>query len=300
MKSCRLFSWLPSSVPEFLYTVVLKPKPLRSLANALIKTLIPRQIEVQGIRLLLNQEDPVVSGALSLGCYEQFDLQVFAGLLKPGMCVLDVGANIGLYSAVAARQVTNAGLVVAVEPEPRNCQLIEETKKLNGFENITVVRKALADSTGPGRLFLCKDNQGDHRIYDNTKTRPALTIACTTLDDLCEELGLHHVDVLKMDIQGAEGKALKGMPATLGNNPDIRVMMELWPWGLAQAGENALAVLKEIRRLGFEVFRIDRGNRKIRRVTDDGELVPDGSAAFRYNVNLLLQRDKKVPGQLES
>ena len=120
LSSRRLLSWLPPSAAYYIYTVLLKPKPLRRLAQGAIKRLIPPTIDFRGSRIALNQDDAIVSGSLTLGCYETFVTDVLEALLRSGMTFFDVGANIGIYTALGARIVGSTGRVVAIEPGPAN------------------------------------------------------------------------------------------------------------------------------------------------------------------------------------
>jgi len=147
----RLLSWMPPSAATFIYSVCLKPKPVRAVAQWLVKRIIPSRLTVDGIVLVMNQDDAIVCGALTLGCYETFPRRLFRDLLKPGMTVVDVGANIGLYTAIAAGRVGPAGRVIAVEPEGRNCRLIHQTLELNRFTNVEVVQAAVSDSCSSTR-----------------------------------------------------------------------------------------------------------------------------------------------------
>ena len=103
----KLLEWVSPQVTEFIYTVLLYPRPLRAIAQRIIKAAIPPTLTVNGVRMVLNQDDPVLCGALALGAYERFELSVFRDTLKPGMNVLDIGANIGLFAAAAALIVTH-------------------------------------------------------------------------------------------------------------------------------------------------------------------------------------------------
>src|SRR5688572_27369199 len=85
-----LLWWMPPPLAGWIYTVLLKPAPVRALAQKLICRLIPDEIEISGVRLILNRDDAIVSGNLALGCYETYNLELFEKLLTPGMCVLDV------------------------------------------------------------------------------------------------------------------------------------------------------------------------------------------------------------------
>lgn len=285
----KLLSWLPPSAAEFVYTVILKPKPLRAAAQFVVKRFIPTTLQVHGVKLALNQDDAIVSGALALGCYERFELDLFESMLAPGMCVVDIGANLGLYAAVAARKVLPGGRVFAIEPEERNCALIGKTIEFNRFTNLTVIRKAVSNVTSPGTLFLCADNKADHRIYDNRAERTRVHVEFTTLDDLVRECGIPAIDFMKVDIQGAELLAFEGMGQTLSNHPRIRILMELWPWGISQAGGDARTLLRGLREADFAIYELDGDTKRIAPVTDDERLT--ALSLERQHVNLLLQRE---------
>jgi FkbM family methyltransferase len=283
--------WLPPSVSEFTYTVLLKPRPLRAAAQRVIKLLIPESLEVEGVRVVLNQDDAVLCGALALGVYERYELQLFRSLLRPGMVVVDVGANIGLFTAVAAAGVGDGGRVLAVEPEARNCGFVRRTVERNGFTNVTVVQAAVSDRSGRGELFLNEENKADHRIYARGARDPraAVEVELVALDDLLAAQGLPRVDILKMDIQGAEGRAFEGMRGALRANPAIVVLTEFWPWGLLQAGSDPAALLQGIRELGFAIWDLDGDHRRMVPVHDDTVLLRRDLE--RHHNNLLLRRE---------
>jgi len=284
---------MPPSAATFIYSVCLKPKPMRAVAQWMVKRIIPSRLTVDGIELVMNRDDAVVCGALTLGCYENSPRRIFRGLLKPGMTVVDVGANIGLYTAIAAGTVGPSGRVIAVEPESRNAQLMRQTLALNQFKNVEVVQAAVSDRTGPGQLFLNEENKADHRIFDRESRRAVVPVDFYRLDDLLAELAVTRMDVVKMDIQGAEALALQGMRRTLTENAEIRLMIEYWPWGLAQAGGDPRSVLRSIRAMGFRIFEIDDHAAHGRPESDDDRMASRGLE--RQHMNLLLQRSRDIP-----
>jgi len=132
---------------EFAYTVLLRPKPLRALANAVICRLIPPQLSLNGAVVVLNQRDPVVSGALALGLYERAETAFFRAARQPGMTFLDIGANIGYFSALAL-EVLEGGRIIALEPDPENFRFLKQTIAANRARNVICVNKAAADRNG--------------------------------------------------------------------------------------------------------------------------------------------------------
>ena len=89
------------SLAEFVYTVLLKPRPLRRAANAAIRAMLPQRVRVGGATVWLNPDDPVISGALTLGQFERGEIAFFRSRFGADMTFVDVGANVGLYSAIA-------------------------------------------------------------------------------------------------------------------------------------------------------------------------------------------------------
>ncbi len=208
--------------------MLLKPAPIRALAQKLICLLIPDAIEIGGVTLVLNRDDAVVSGNLALGCYETYNLELFEKLLRPGMCVLDVGANIGVYSAIAARKVGLTGRVIAIEPDPTNCTFLKRTKERNKLANLTIINKAAGSTSGEAFLHLCKTNKADHRTYDSDKSRAKIRVEMATLDAVVAELQVLQIDLLKIDTQGFEPFVAQGMQELLERNRDISI---LWSSG---------------------------------------------------------------------
>src|SRR5258706_10762753 len=136
------------TIPEFIYAVLLRPKPLRKLSNALIRAALPSQIRRDGAIVILNPNDPVVSGALALRVYENTETRFFMNVCKPGMTFLDVGANIGIYTALALPRIGATGRVVALEPDRESFEYLRKTVTANHADNVTCVCKAAADHSG--------------------------------------------------------------------------------------------------------------------------------------------------------
>jgi FkbM family methyltransferase len=206
-------------------------------------------VSSEGMVLLVSTEDHVL-GRLT---YEQgsFDLDFMDaamdlllteyGFSMAGRTFVDIGANIGT-SAVAAVLRYGAGRVVAVEPEETNVRLLRANIALNGLTNcVDVHQVALSDRAGPGRLILCADNSGDHRVSaapDGT----SVSVTLTRLQDLpISEAGLYWIDV-----QGHEGHVLTGAGHMIDGVP---IVTEFWPLVLQETGglEPMLKVMRHRR-----------------------------------------------------
>jgi FkbM family methyltransferase len=183
-----------------------------------------------------------------LGIYEADKMATVLKLLTSGSTFVDVGANVGDYSLLAARIVGHAGKVLCFEPEPRNRYWLQRAIDLNGYGNIEVYAVALSDRNGQVPLYL-GEIAGYHSLIPGLPERQAGTISVTTrtLDSLLEELGRDRIDMMKIDVEGAELQVLRGARATLEKNPDIILLLELHP-GL---GVNPAEVCNFLRQLGF-------------------------------------------------
>lgn len=146
--------------------------------------------------------------------HEQLVGRVYTRLYEPkrGDIVVDAGANIGVFTVLAAKSVGGDGEVIAIEPEKKNLENLSKNIKINGLGNVVVVPKGLLDRGGRKRLYLASSSGGHSLVHDLDKTEE---IEVDTLDNILEGLGVSKVDFLKMDIEGAEIQALDGMKKTL-------------------------------------------------------------------------------------
>jgi FkbM family methyltransferase len=156
-------------------------------------------------------------------------------ILFPGAVVVDAGANIGIYSEFLSRCVGPTGAVHSFEPSPDNFKRLRAaTHKLS---NVRLSQAAVGVHSGNSELYLSDKLNVDHRAYmadgDSRRTMPIEMIA---LDDYFKPG--ERVDLIKMDIQGYELHALRGANRVLEDNSDIKLLVELWPYGLKQAGAN--------------------------------------------------------------
>lgn len=244
------------SIPEFLYTVVLKPKPLRKAANAIIRQILPKQVRYGAVAICLNPNDPVISGALTFRVYEEGELAFLRRTFFPGMVLLDIGANVGFYTAVGAHVAGMEGQVIALEPDPENFRYLGETVRANGFHNVRCLQVAASDRAGSAQLYVSADNRGDNRLYSNELASGVIDVRATTVDLLLEELSIDHVDVIKIDVQGAEGWVLKGMRNTLLGSRALTLLTEFWPDGLRRTNTDPNQMLASLQDLGLDLSEL--------------------------------------------
>ncbi|QDV33625.1 FkbM family methyltransferase [Tautonia plasticadhaerens] len=135
-------------------------------------------------------------------------------LVPVGGRVLDLGAHVGVFSLAAS---ASGYQVVSVEASPRNASLLRASASLNGFDGMTVVEAGVSDRSGI--LEFCPYGPYGHAVTDRTEQYTSIEVRSTTVDDLLSDLGWDRVDFIKMDIEGSEVAAVRGM-ARLLSRPD--------------------------------------------------------------------------------
>ena len=161
--------------------------------------------------------------------------------LQRGGVVVDVGANIGYMTLVAARAVGPAGTVVAIEPHPDNVALLRENVRRTGVaDRVRVIAAAAWSAPGTVQLAEARENTGDHRVNTKQAERRLLDIPAVVLDEvIAPDL---HVDLIKLDTQATELAVLTGARALLARDRPI-VLCEFWPHGLREREEDPAEVL---------------------------------------------------------
>jgi len=274
---------LPRDLPQFVYTKILSPRPIRRATNAILRRMIPERIVLPtGETLCLNQDDPVVSGALSLGIYEHAMTRTFLDRLRPGMTFVDIGANLGYYTVLACGTV---GRIVSFEPSVENIAILRRNVEANGAANVTVVPSGVGDKTETRRLALDADNKGKHSLIASDGAGE--TIAITTLDRALAELGVTRVDLIKMDIEGWEAHAFDGMAETLRRDRPT-IFFEYAPARVRLAGRDPFAMIRSLSKLGYDLFAIDERTAGLLPVRDGDTRLRSLTGADDY-VNVLAE-----------
>ena len=146
---------------------------------------------------------------------------------KRGDTVIDAGAFIGAYTIYAARR---ANKVVALEPSPLRVLLLYNIS-MNSLRNVTVLPYALANYNGYVDFFFNTVGPTGSSLYSSNKNEEKLTkVPVSTLDSLIENLKLKKINILKMDIEGAECLAIEGAQNLLREGSIERIVLELHPW----------------------------------------------------------------------
>jgi len=263
------------SVAEFIYTVLLKPPPLRRAANAVIRALLPERVRVDEAAVWLNPEDPVISGALTFGVYERGEISFFRSRFRPGMTLVDVGANVGLYSALALSTPGFHGRVLALEPHAESRRYLARTVESNAPEPgaAQIVGLAASDRAGTLALYTNPENKGDNRLYPDPLLQSEESVGADTLDNICRRAGIASAQFVKIDVQGAEAQVVRGGAGLLGASAECILMTEFWPYGLARCGGDGVGYLAMLRDLGFRLYELSGKRGTLTAISAPEELV---------------------------
>ena len=223
------------------------------------------------------------------GIWEPYETALLLASLQPGDVFVDVGANIGYYPVIAAHVVGDEGAIFAFEPNAANFKLLRENLQLNHCEHIVAAFEAgLAETDGAGQLYLSDDNAGDHQIFSAGSRRRSQSIQLLNGTE-CLRPRLQRLDLLKVDVQGAEFAVMNGLlPLLLKLPSKPRIIIELTPLSLRQAavtaglteGVVAHRALADAR-LTLEAFRHYVGRLMLRPPADDAPTSADAPDSTR-------------------
>jgi FkbM family methyltransferase len=207
-------------------------------------------------------------------------------LLRPGQTLLDVGAHIGTYALPAAALGCR---VLAVEGSARNVELLEAARNANAFDQVTVVHAAASDRAG--RLtFTPWGPHGHVTAPVEGAHMPRSEVRAVAIDDLLAELGWEHVDFVKIDIEGWEPQALKGMERLLRRPDAPLVMFESNAAGLEMYHRTTHEVLATLENMGYANYLIDHH--------ELGRLIPVQAADIQPECVMDYLAAKRLPDDL--
>lgn len=189
------------------------------------------------------------------------ELSTLRSLIRPGMVIADIGANVGFYALEMARSVGPQGRILAFEPDPLTFRLLRERIIQGGVENVETHQIALGDTSGRAPLYCSAYNRSDNRLSpSHTESHVEVCeVDVRRLDEFVSTRDLQ-IDGLKIDVQGNEERVLRGAEATLRRG--VRwIWLEFSPVHLRGSGSDPQRFLESLGRLGMDLFEVqDQGN----------------------------------------
>lgn len=212
-----------------------------------------------GMPIEVDPRDLVGSSIRDSGLWESETVDFVVSWLKAGMTVIDAGAHVGQYTLLASEAVGPAGRVIAFEPHPLLRQVLHRNVGRAGCTNVTVSPAALGRAAGTGSLVLYPPgNFGGSSLRPDSATAhyPRAPVEVATLDEALSLLGAPAVDLVKIDVEGAELDVIDGARRTLADNPGIVLIVEFLrpnPLRFGRTVEDLEALLRES---GFQLFTL--------------------------------------------
>jgi FkbM family methyltransferase len=241
-----------------------------------------------GIQMLLHPSDDLVDRYSHQGYNEYREQDFCASYLKPGMTTFDVGANYGLYALLFAHFAGGDG-VHAFEAETWNFQRLTTNLALNGVTGVHATCCAVADTSGEVRLTVYPREQfGWHTLgtpdleVDGAPYPPSdfRTVPAVSVDDYCAERCIERIDLLKIDVEGAELDVLRGAQRMLGDGRVPCVLFEISEVMLQGMGHSGADVFALLREYGYALHAF----------ADDGALVPAPDRPTGHYANFVALR----------
>ncbi|HKD15360.1 MAG TPA: FkbM family methyltransferase [Candidatus Angelobacter sp.] len=195
------------------------------------------------------------------GCYEPQESACIRDILRPGMTFIDVGANWGFFTLMAAHLVGPSGKVVAIEADPRVFARLKQNVTRNLLRQVQIFEMAVADRHGTVTLAGHSEsagNPGVSRLVENGSAEPLkFSVKSCPLDSLLQQTHLENIDLLKIDVEGAEDLVLEGMEEGLRSRRYHRILLEIHPLQLAERGRTAREVIAVLTEHGYRGYALD-------------------------------------------
>jgi len=227
--------------------------------NRLIKT--PARIAARIVIWILGRLrgfavlPETVSGSFEmlLGAWEKGTAATARIFLHPGMVAVDVGAHVGYFTRIFSSAVGPAGKVFAFEPHPVNFGFLK--KNTRRLKNTVLIQAAVASQNGQLTLYESSVGSGSHSLHTGRyPVSQELDVKSVTLDAY---FGDRRINLIKIDVEGAELEVLEGAKNILGRSDAPALVIEFAPGVIRSLGFNPADLIRRIRGFGYQIFAID-------------------------------------------
>jgi len=211
-----------------------------------------------GVRMFLPAAWPGIS-KLVFAFREHYEpeLGYLEQVLAPGKTFIDAGACYGIYTLAASKIVAPKGHVIAFEPAHRAFRVLRKNMALNHLTNVLAYPLALTEKKGRTSLYLHPNVGCDSLGRDHSFTDRAEETETDSLDNVLLNLSVDQVDMLKMDVQGAEELVLRGASRIIQSRRPL-IIFEIFPEGAHTLGLSGFGAWELLENLGYEFFTIDQ------------------------------------------
>jgi FkbM family methyltransferase len=223
----------------------------------------------RGLRYVLYPGENARAYLEHSGNYEVHEAAFCERTISPGATVIDVGANIGLYTLLFSKLVGDTGRVLAFEAAPENVNRLEANLALNDVHNVDVLGVAVSNRLGTADLHLFGTNRNalhslapvriaDQSFKEADRTpNETIEVETLTLDFFCADRGIDHVDFLKVDVEGAELHVLEGAERLITEGRVDVIQFEVSLPQVAGFDRDPAGVFAFLKAHGYRTFRFD-------------------------------------------
>jgi FkbM family methyltransferase len=220
-----------------------------------------------GVDIQLFPEGEVAEFLTVQRFFEKTELALVSAYLKPGMTVIDVGANIGVYSILADKRVGATGTVWAFEPSQESSRRLQNNLELNACQRVRAFQLAVSARSSPSLKLKSDAGFGDAYRYlsrdgEDDSSPGGEWVPVTTLDLFSRDHQIAGAAFLKIDVEGGEFLVLQGAQEFLQSSPEICIMFESDPEWCRRAGCRQEDAFELLRRLGFGLYTWESRSRR--------------------------------------
>lgn len=241
-----------------------KQRAVTFLVDHLFKQL-PRSetvLKINGIRILCDPKFYIQRQLFFFGEYEAEASRLWADLCSEAKVIFDIGANIGLYSLLAASQNQEAA-IHAFEPTPSLAEMLITNAILNGFTNIVINKVAVNDLSGTLHLNYCSGsggvNEGMNYTSAGRESLESITVPAISLDEYCIDNSIEYIDLMKVDVEGNEISVLRGAKRLISSSSIGFIFLELIDWAAARHDCTTRDVMTLLTEHGYNIYYLKNG-----------------------------------------
>ncbi|MBC8251296.1 MAG: FkbM family methyltransferase [Candidatus Nitrosopelagicus sp.] len=221
--------------------------------------------------------------------YNPLEMKIIKENVTSGDNVIDVGANIGIFTLSFSKSVSTYGKVFSFEPEPKNFEVLKKNISINNIENVILENLAVSNQKGVTKLFI-SENHGAHSIFNQTThktTGKTIDIKTIRLDDYFEKKSIGKISFVKIDVEGVEYEVLKGMNDILEKNESIKLLIEFIPEQLLDFGTEPRRLLEFLKEKKFSIYFFDYNDSHLKKLNDIKQMIRENG----IGVNIFCKRE---------
>jgi FkbM family methyltransferase len=198
-----------------------------------------------------------VDRTIFMGCYEPLNTSLFKRILGSRGTMVDVGANIGYFTLLAAHLVGMDGKVIAIEAHPSNFEILLSAIKRNGLEQVVPLNIGLSDEDGSGQVIMANQSEFANRTASMVPQAglSGPTVSVRRFDDCISDWKIETIDLLKVDVDGFETKVIRGATESLRSGRIKNLIIELNEDWLYASGSSAAELTSLLTEAGFRMAR---------------------------------------------